>query len=250
MKRISPPPVSSLNSAAVPRRARATISASRRASSLASPGTASDAVGERGADHDHVGYLPAAEDDLRRLARGVAQPLALELVGRPAMAFGHDTLVRRRRRVRERELSELREQPAEERLLDQRAIHRACERAGDDRVHKAAVPVDAEVEARRDAPARKLVREREPERHDLERAHAEHHRRAAERRHLAATVVEGRVRDAQDTSASIGSRAITSARSPISASGSWQTRRTSSAAAGRLGSVLSSWRADRSVAAR
>ena len=154
-------------------------------------------AGERGADDDDLGHLPAAEDDLGGLAGGEAEPLALELVGRPALALGDDRRVRVGHGVRERELADLGEQPAEERLLDEVAVHGAGERAGDDAVDEAAVPVEAEVEPGRDAAARQLVREREPERDDLERAHAEHHRGAAERGHLAATVVEGRVRDAQ-----------------------------------------------------
>ena len=71
------------------------------------------------------------------------------------------------------------------------------ERARDHGVQHAAVPVDVEVEPGRDALLRHLAREREAERDDLQRPHADHHRRAVQRGDLGAAVVERRVRDAQ-----------------------------------------------------
>ena len=149
------------------------------------------------AEHEHLRNAPAAQQPLGGLARVEAEALALQLVGGPAARFGDDGAVLLGRGVRERELADVGEQAAEERLLGDRLVDGARERAGDHGVEDAAVPVDLEVEAGGDALLRHLAREREAERDDLERAHADDHRRAVQRGDLGAAVVEGRVGDAE-----------------------------------------------------
>ena len=123
MKRTSAAPWSSSNMTAVPelRKAHDAREAARLVGRVG--GDLLGAAAVRGAEDEHLGDAPAAQEPLGGLAGDEAEALALQLVGRPAARFGDD-----RRRTRSgaacvsASLPMSAEQPAEEGLLGDRLV--------------------------------------------------------------------------------------------------------------------------------
>ena len=68
-------------------------------------------------DDDRPGETPGVEEELADLAAGEAEQLELELLRRPTVPLPDGLLVAVGRGLRDRELADLGEEPAHERLL-------------------------------------------------------------------------------------------------------------------------------------